>query len=195
MLSLQNRKSLGVEILREYSPPTTCCMSTVTCHASQVMRHKSCVTRHMSRVTCNAPLFSFLSFYLIFFLQSGGASWWRVCYQQGLPRLDCIASYHFGLARPLLVSFGQDSCRPAGEVQVHRKSCPSSWQPWGCRPGTRDCWTHRRRQRGPGWRGSYSTVTVQYGNATELWGYRTMRLQNHEATELWGYIRELLIKN
>ena len=25
--------------------------------------------------------------HIYFFLQSGGASWWRVCYQRGLPRL------------------------------------------------------------------------------------------------------------
>ena len=39
------------------------------------------VTCHMSHVTCHMSLF----FY--FFLLSGETSWWRVCYQRGLPRL------------------------------------------------------------------------------------------------------------
>ena len=36
-------------------------------------------TRHMSHVTCHE--------YFFFFLQIGENSRWRVCYQQGLPRL------------------------------------------------------------------------------------------------------------
>ena len=49
-------------------------MSRVTCHVSHVTCHMLCVTCHMS-------LFIFI------FLPSGKASRWRVCYQQGLPRL------------------------------------------------------------------------------------------------------------
>ena len=42
------------------------------------------VTCHMSCVMCHLlPVM----FFLFFFGQSGGASRWRVCYQQGLPRL------------------------------------------------------------------------------------------------------------
>ena len=44
-------------------------------------------------VFCN-PL-QFLNhqvFFLFLFLQIGGASWWRVCYQRGLPRLVKLAS-------------------------------------------------------------------------------------------------------
>ena len=41
----------------------------------------SCVRCYMSSVTFN------LIFYFFYFLQSGGAIWWRVCYQRGLPRL------------------------------------------------------------------------------------------------------------
>ena len=44
----------------------------------------SVVTCHMSCVMCQ------VSFLFLFFLQSGGASWWRVCYQRSLPRLVCI---------------------------------------------------------------------------------------------------------
>ena len=47
--------------MRECSPPTTCHMTCVTCHMS--------------------------CFLLLFFLQSGEAYRWRVCYQRGLPRL------------------------------------------------------------------------------------------------------------
>ena len=48
------------------------------CHVSQVMCHMSPVNCHvyLSGVTC-----------LIFFLQSGEARYWKVCYQQGIPRL------------------------------------------------------------------------------------------------------------
>ena len=63
-------------------------MSRVTCHISRV-------TCHVSGVTCH--------FFLFLFLQSGGASWWRVCYQRGLLRLvfNC-----------LLKSFAQVFCSP-----------------------------------------------------------------------------------
>ena len=60
----------------------TCHMSRVTCHVSHVTCHMSRVTCHMSRVTCHN---FFLSFF--FFGQSVEAYRWRVCYQQGLPRL------------------------------------------------------------------------------------------------------------
>ena len=48
---------------------------------SHVMCHVSHVTRHMSLVTCHVTHVTF------FLLQNGGASWCRVCYQRGLPRL------------------------------------------------------------------------------------------------------------
>ena len=53
------------------------------CNVSRVTYHLSPVTCHVSRVT----------FHMSFFYpekkigQSGEASRWRVCYQQGLPRL------------------------------------------------------------------------------------------------------------
>ena len=66
------------------------------------MCHMSCVTCHVSRVTCHmSHVFFFFTFSLLnyrkekeeekydFFYttknigQSGGASWWRVCYQTG----------------------------------------------------------------------------------------------------------------
>ena len=45
-------------------------------HMSHVICHKSCVTCHMSHVLFH-----------LFLLQSGEASWCRVCYQQGRPCL------------------------------------------------------------------------------------------------------------
>ena len=54
------------------------------------MCHVSCVTCHVSGVRCHVSYvkcpFLFLLF-LFFYGQSVGASWWRVCYQRGLPRL------------------------------------------------------------------------------------------------------------
>ena len=70
-LPIPNRKSWEAEILRECSPATMC--------------HMSCVTCHLSHVWCC------MSFFFIFFLQSDGASWWRVFYQWGLP---CLVLYH-----------------------------------------------------------------------------------------------------
>ena len=54
-----------------------CHMSCVTCHVSHALCHMSCVTCHVSHGMCN----------IYFFLQSGGSSQWRVCYQWGLPSL------------------------------------------------------------------------------------------------------------
>ena len=48
---------------------------------SRVMCHVSGVRRHMSHVTI------FFSLFFLLFLQTGWAIWWRVCYQQRLPRL------------------------------------------------------------------------------------------------------------
>ena len=52
-------------------------------------RHVSCVMCQVSRVTCHVShdTFFFKLFLSNIFLLSGGASRWRVCYQQGLPRL------------------------------------------------------------------------------------------------------------
>ena len=51
-------------------------------HVSRVTCHVSHVTCHVSPVTCQH--------FFCFFLLSGGASTWRVCYQRGLPRLNNI---------------------------------------------------------------------------------------------------------
>ena len=61
---------------RECSPPTTCHMSHVMC--------VSCVTCHVSRVTCHVSCVTCIFF---LFRQIFEAYRWRVCYQQGLPRL------------------------------------------------------------------------------------------------------------
>ena len=46
------------------------------------------VTCHVSRVKCQVSgVTCIFSFFSLFFGQSGGASWWMVCYQPGLPRL------------------------------------------------------------------------------------------------------------
>ena len=59
--------------MREASLPPTCPLSHVTCHVSHVF----------------------------FFLQSCGASPWRVCYQRGLPRLvlSDICTHFFKLKK------------------------------------------------------------------------------------------------
>ena len=46
---------------------------------SHITYHVTHITCHMACVTCH--------FIFFFSGQSGGASWWRVCYQRGLPRL------------------------------------------------------------------------------------------------------------
>ena len=68
--------------------PTLC----VLCHVSCVTCHVSRVTYHLSDVKIFFLHFFFSSFFSFFFhpkkiVQSGGPSWWRVCYQRGLPRL------------------------------------------------------------------------------------------------------------
>ena len=61
---------------------------------------------HVSRVSCH------ISFFSSFFLQSGEASWWRVCYQRGLPRLvfllqQILNILHFSLDIYFLNIFNQ----------------------------------------------------------------------------------------
>ena len=64
-------------------------VSRVTCHVSHVTCHESPVTCHLSPVTCHMSCVIFFNI-LKKIGQSGGASWWRVGYQRGLPRLICI---------------------------------------------------------------------------------------------------------
>ena len=54
------------------------------CHMSRATCHTSRVRCQVSQVNCN---FFSSSFFFLSFLQSCGASWRRVCYQRGLPRL------------------------------------------------------------------------------------------------------------
>ena len=51
-------------------------VSRVRCHVSRFTWHLSCI-------------------FIFFFWQSGGASWWRVCFQQGLPHLVFIIAWKF----------------------------------------------------------------------------------------------------
>ena len=61
------------------TPCVTCHVSCVTCHVSNVTYHLPHVNRHLSPVTFH--------FFWGKKMKNGGASWWRVCYQRGLPRL------------------------------------------------------------------------------------------------------------
>ena len=63
-----------------------------TCHVSHVMCHMSCVTCQVSLVICHmlnvTRHMSQVKFFLYFFCgESVGVSWWKVCYQRGLPCL------------------------------------------------------------------------------------------------------------
>ena len=59
-------------------------------YVSCVMCHVSRVTCHLLPVTCHMSHDFFYFFTLKKVGQSGATSWWRVCYQRGLPRLVCI---------------------------------------------------------------------------------------------------------
>ena len=56
-------------------------VSCVRCQVSAVSCQLSGVSCQVSGVTCH------IFYFIIFFLQTVGASRWRVCYQRGLPRL------------------------------------------------------------------------------------------------------------
>ena len=89
-----------------------CHVSRVTCHLSHVTCHVSPVTCHLSRVTCHMPKKNYIFLSLTRIGQSGGASRWRVCYQQGLPRL-VVAIQTLSLTSPkYLVSI--HPCEPLG---------------------------------------------------------------------------------
>ena len=66
-------------------------MSLVTCHVSHVTCHLSRFTFRMSHLTCN-----------FFFRQRCGAYRWKVCYQQGLPRLVVSKSLACGGVQALI---------------------------------------------------------------------------------------------
>ena len=65
-------------------------MSGVTFHVSHVRCHMYHVACHMSCVMCHLSLFLF--FLPLLFRQSGRTSWWRICYQWGLPHLVSFAA-------------------------------------------------------------------------------------------------------
>ena len=70
-----------MELHREGFVPAACAVHPTPC----VICHVSIVMCHTSGVTCHVSPVHFCIFEKI--VQSGGASRWRVCYQQGLPRL------------------------------------------------------------------------------------------------------------
>ena len=55
------------------------------------VHHPMCVMCHMSLVTCHVShvIYRMSHVTLFFFLHIGLDSWWRVCYQRGLP---CLVS-------------------------------------------------------------------------------------------------------
>ena len=72
-----------------------CQMSHVTCHMSNVTWHMSCVTCQVSHFTCPIShvmchMSFFYSFFLYFIFLDTMLSQWRVCYLQGLHRLDFL---------------------------------------------------------------------------------------------------------
>ena len=78
----------------------------VMCHESHVMCHQSCVTCHMSCVTCHMSTKNLKKLKKNIYTseiigQSGGASWWMVCYQRGLPRLVLLAASQMWLQKNL----------------------------------------------------------------------------------------------
>ena len=111
--------------MRECSFPTKCHMSHVSCQVSGVRCqvsgvrcHMSNVRYHMSGVTCH--------FFVCFFGQIGGARWWRVCYQWGLPRLviadlycsPVFNSFYLSIKSPSLSNqMGLHSQQKQGHIQ------------------------------------------------------------------------------
>ena len=93
-------------------------MSTVMCHVSRVM----CQVSHF-RVQV-----SFCSFFLLFlfFQQNVGASRWRVCYQQGQPRLFFFRLNFFGflLNQPNFCQLVSVSVRFCQFLTVAVSFCP-----------------------------------------------------------------------
>ena len=67
--------------MRHYVSHVTCHVSPVTCHLSHVTCHLS----HVKIIKKKKKLYKKNIPRKI--RQIGGASWWRVCYQRGLPRL------------------------------------------------------------------------------------------------------------
>ena len=74
-----------------------CNMSYVMCYMSRVMCTVSCVPCYVYRVTCHIWKIYILTnlLFSIFFGQIGEASWWRVCYHWGLPRLVSLLAKLF----------------------------------------------------------------------------------------------------
>ena len=83
-------------------PPVICHVSCVMCHMSCVTCHVSHVSCHMSRVTCHVSGVT-CNYYYLFFLQSGEASRWRICYQWGLPHLVLVQFRYVGCPKTHLV--------------------------------------------------------------------------------------------
>ena len=87
----------------------------------------SCVMCHVSHVTGNF-------FFLFFFLQSGEAYWWRVCYQRGLPLLVCVllsiqqAFAKLGAALQTYLSIINQVSRPPLPLVLRQRQAQTVWK-------------------------------------------------------------------
>ena len=113
------------------------------------MYHVSCVTCHVSPVTCHlSPVTCHLSHVEIFFKffltkkniqkkcpkkigQSGGASRWRVCYQQGLPCLVLKYVIEIFFLPKYLNIFKHFTCNEINTKRIYKcqklNQCPGDW--------------------------------------------------------------------
>ena len=90
-----NHKSWWYAIFAWYSP-------YIMCHVSRVTFQVSYVTCDVSRVTCDMSHVMWLNlFSSFFFYKFLGGSWWKICYQRGLPLLV----FWVFLIKPALILF------------------------------------------------------------------------------------------
>ena len=97
------------------------------------VHHPTCVTCHVSHVRCQVSgVRCQVSgvFFFYFFLQSGGAIWFRVCYRWGLPRL--VFSQNADFEQPAMHSTVEEavfSCDPSMMVSciIHASIVPISY--------------------------------------------------------------------
>ena len=80
------------------------------------------VTCHVSYVACPCHMSQLLFCSYNFFLQSGGATLWRVCYQRGLPRLVFQVEYPF--SNPL----STNGCFHRPSLVVYIEKYQTSWE-------------------------------------------------------------------
>ena len=86
-LTIPNRKSYGPAycLIMFTIPYHTIPHHTTMCHVSRITSQMSHLTCHLSCIT--SQVLHVTHFLFFFLLESGGVSWWSVCYKWGLPRL------------------------------------------------------------------------------------------------------------